>query len=131
MKDLRIPTMSPHPNWIWNFDSLLDNLRNLHEKWERSVNRFELRGYRLWVRGVLFGIEMGRNRIAEYRMGSREDLDLLLVEWERRSRKRLREVSEVTESTRGIDFGIRLVVGRARRYLQRPAPPDFRWPKSS
>ena len=110
--------MSPHSNWNWNFDNILDDLGDLHEKWERKVNRFEVRGYRLWVRGVLFGIEVGQNRIAEYRMRSPQDLDLLLVQWERRSRNRLREASGVTESTRGIDFGIRLVVRRARRYLR-------------
>jgi hypothetical protein len=123
--------MSPHSNWIWILDRLLEDLRNLHEKWGRKVNRLQHRGYRLWVHGVLFGIDMGRNRIAEYRTRSPGELNLLLDEWERRSRNRLREVSSVTASTRGIDFGIRLVIGRVRRYLQRSAPPEFPWPKSS
>jgi hypothetical protein len=109
--------MSPYSDWIWNLESILEDLHNLQDKWELKVDRLEGRGHRLWVRGVLFGIEMGRNRIAEYRMSSPADVNLLLDEWERRSRNRLREVSEVTESIRGIDFGIRLVIRRVRKYL--------------
>src|SRR5262252_2943766 len=123
--------MSAQSNWIWILDRILEDLRNLHEKWERNVDRLQRRGYRLWVRGVLFGIETGRNRITEYRMRSAAELHLLLSEWERRSRSRLREVNSATASTRGIDFGVRLVIARVRKYLQRSAPPEFRWPKSS
>jgi hypothetical protein len=123
--------MSPQSNWIWILDHIMEDLRNLHEKCERKVDGLQRKGYRLWVRGVLFGIEMGHSRIAEYRTRSPAELDLLLDEWERRSRNRLREVSSVSASTRGIDFGICLVIGRARRYLRPPTPPGFRWPKSS
>jgi hypothetical protein len=123
---LATSTMSTDSNWIWNFDGLLKDLRDLHEKCDRRICRLDETGYRLWARGVLFGIEMGQNRISEYRMRSPAELTLLLNHWEWRTRKHLREATSVTDSTRGIDFGIHLVITRVRKYLRQSFPPESR-----
>ncbi len=100
-------------------NDLLRELRKLQTRWERGIAYLTHHGRGPWACGVLFGIETARHRIAEDCVSSLAALDPLLEEWERISANE--EVSSSTESTKGVDFGIRLVIRRVRRYLHQPA----------
>jgi len=67
---------------------------------------------------VVFGIEIARHRIAED-CSSLAELHPLLEQWERIRAEE--ELSSQTESNKGVDLGIRLVIRRVRRYLGQPA----------
>src|SRR5258707_1089782 len=113
---------------MYTYYGLLEDLRELQTRCERKVDPIQQGCHGLWARGVLFGVEIGRNRIAEYRMRSLGELKALSDDWERISR--LKEVSSVAASTRGIDFGIRLVIVRVRRYSRCLPRPQFRYAAS-
>jgi hypothetical protein len=112
-----------------DFNRLLSDLAKLQSRWERRLTDAEQHGRGKWALGVLFGIETGRARIAGDNPRSLAELNALLNEWEGiRARA---EASLVKETSRGLDFGIRLVIGRVRRFLNsdrednpaRPKPP--------
>lgn len=89
----------------------------LQRKWERKIPALEQEGREPWARSVQFAIEIARNRIDEVCADSPMKMNALLNKWEHVS-KRVRGGTE-GESIRGIDFGIRLVVQRVRRCLNR------------
>lgn len=103
----------------WN--DLLEDLATLQRTWEgRTAHLVELgRGLRAY--GVVFGIETGRRSVAERKASSLAQLNSLLDEWENIAS--LKASGPAAESIEGIDFGIRLVIKRVRRYLNRPARP--------
>jgi hypothetical protein len=99
-------------------DHLLRELEKLHEEWG-GQRQLMVRGQGMWLPGVHFGIEIGRQKIAEEIASSRMDLHALLRKWKRiRTRER---IGPAAEALKGIDFGIRLVIRCVRRYLKRPA----------
>ena len=112
-------------------DRFLDDLTKLQSRWERKLTNLEQHGRGMWARGVLFGVEIGRARIAEDNPRSLAELRALLSEWEG-IRARIGS-SRIDETIRGFDFGIRLVIGRVRRFLStgldenpaRPKPPTL------
>ena len=97
---------------------LLRELRKLQTRWERRIADLTHRGRGPWACGVLFGIEIARHRIAEDCTSSMAALNPLLEQWERISAEE--ELSSQTESTKGVDLGIRLAIRRVRRYLGQP-----------
>jgi hypothetical protein len=103
----------------WN--DLLDDLEKLQTKWEAKMPDLVERGRAMWLHGVVFGIEIGRRRMAEEEASSLTALDALLDEWE--SIGKLKANGPAAESIKGIDFGIRLVISPVRRYLNRLARP--------
>lgn len=117
--------LNPARNWYF----LLEDLRRLQNRWERNGERLRQQGQPVWSSGVLFGIETGRQRIAECRSALPAELNSLLEAWERIGH--LEETGSINAFTRGMDFGIRLVIGRVRRYLQMPASPKFPLAKPS
>ena len=99
----------------WN--SLLEDLAALQVTWEGKMANLIQVGRGLRAHGVVFGIETGRRAIAE---SSPVHLNALLIGWEKIAK--IKAKGPAAESIRGIDFGIRLVVRRVRRYLNRLAP---------
>jgi hypothetical protein len=89
----------------------------LQRKWQRKIPSLTQQGREPWVRSVHFAIEIARNRIEEVCADSPMELSVLLDKWEQLS-KRVKGGTE-SESIRGIDFGIRLVVQHVRRCLNR------------
>src|SRR6266478_3194610 len=103
----------------WNH--LLADLQALQRMWKRKTAKRVETGRGLWAHGVVFGIETGRRTIAERKARSRGQLNALLDEWESIANRK--PGGPAAESIAGIDFGIRLVVSRVRRYLSRlPRP---------
>ena len=101
----------------WN--ALVEDLWRLQRKWEAKKANLVERGRSLRAHGIVFGIETGRRRLAEEKASSLSELEALLAEWE--SIGNLKASGAAAESIKGIDFGIRVVVGRLRRYLKRVA----------
>ena len=105
-----------------NFDHLQRDLAELQSRWERKLTSPGQHKLRIWALGVLFGIETGRAKIKEGNWKSLGELDTLLVEWEG-----IRAHADATlvgarlakVTIRGLDFGIRLVIGRVRCSLNR------------
>src|SRR4051812_14130330 len=95
--------------------ALLRRLRKLQMRWERRMIYLTQQGRGLWARGVLFGIETARHRIAEDRTRSLASLNPILEQWEYIGAED--NASSAAESTKGIDFGISLVIRRVRRYM--------------
>jgi len=90
---------------------LFRELRRLHNNWKRGIRHSDSP----WVRGVLMAIETGRNRLKD---GPRFRIRLarLVQQWNKIGvRKKLQTVSD---SMKGIDYGVRLVADRAHRYLK-------------
>lgn len=118
-----------HENVSVDFNRLLGDLAKLQRRWERKLTNPEQHGPGTWALGVLFGIETGRARIAEDNRRSLAELNALLSEWE--GIRAHAEGSLVKETIRGLDYGIRLVIRRSRRFLNpgldenpaRPKPP--------
>ena len=112
-----------------DFDRLVSDLGRLQSKWESKVADAEQHRRRIWALGVLFGIETGRATIGDDNRRSLAELNALLNEWEGISART--EANLVRETIRGLDFGIRLVIERVRRFLNlrldensaRPKPP--------
>jgi hypothetical protein len=98
---------------------LLRELRKLQTRWEGRIASLSHRGRGPWACGVLLGIEIARHRIAEECTSSLAALNPLLEQWDRISAEG--EFSSRTESTKGVDLGIRLAIRRVRRYLEPPA----------
>jgi hypothetical protein len=98
---------------------LLRELRKLQTRWECRIADLTHCGRGPWACGVLFGIEIARHRIAEDCTSSLAALNPLLEQWERISAEE--ELSSQTEPAKGVDFGIRLLIRRVRRYLGQPA----------
>ena len=105
---------------------IVEELARLYEEWEAKT-QFKERGDGMWLPGVLFGIEEGRRRVAE-EIPSSGALNRLLGEW--KLVRKQKKTGPATESLKGIDFGIRLVIGCVRSYLNqlhetsvRPKPP--------
>ena len=92
----------------------LNDLEKLQGRWLRKLANADKDGWGMWARGVLFGIEIGRVRIAEYNGRSLAELDVLFSEWEKIGTHH--EASLVEQTIRGLDFGIRLVIGRVRHF---------------
>lgn len=107
------------PRLIENTDCchIMAAIDELQRKWELKIPSLTQQGREPWARSVHFAIESARNRIAEVCADSPTELNVLLDKWEQLS-KRVKGGTE-GESIRGIDFGIRLVVQRVRRCLNR------------
>jgi hypothetical protein len=111
------------------FTRLLSDLAELQRRCERKFTTPKEHGREMWARGVLFGIETGRARIVENGGRSLDELQALLSDWE--GIRAHAETSPEEQSLRGLDFGIRLVIGRVRSFLSagleetpaRPKPP--------
>jgi hypothetical protein len=106
---------------------ILEELARLHQKWEAKT-RFKELHEGVWLPAVLFGIEVGRHRIAEEIPTDVTALDRLMGEW--RLIWKLEKAGPAKEALKGIDFGIRLVSACVQRYLNqlqensvRPKPP--------
>jgi hypothetical protein len=105
-----------------DFDRLLSDLARLQNRWERKLIMPQQHGRKIWALGVLFGIEIGRARITEANRKPLGELKALLSEWER-----IKSHTEATiggasldkETIQGLDFGIRLVIRRVHRSLNR------------
>jgi hypothetical protein len=120
-----IPSMKPSgksslSDWTWARYQLLEELGALHQRWANRIGPLERRRRGKWARGVLFGIEIAQNKLAEYAIKSRKKLAAVLTKWERDSRRKV--VGGNTPATRGIDYGIRIVADRARRTMQDSRP---------
>ena len=101
-----------------DLNRLLKDLMILQWQWERKVT--ELGGQREFrARGVLFGIETARRRIAEV-ASSPAELLALLDEWKRIGTRVA--TGPAAASVQGIDSGIRLVTKRVQRYLKQLPP---------
>jgi hypothetical protein len=96
---------------------ILTAIDELQRKWERKIPSFTKQGREPWARSVHFAIESARNRIEEVCADSPMELNVLLDKWEQFTKRVKGRVKG--ESIRGIDFGIRLVVQRVRRCLNR------------
>ena len=94
---------------------VLTELGKLQARWERRISSLTQEGRGPWACGVLFGIETARHKIAEDCSSSLTALNPLLEEWARIGAKE--ELSSSTESTKGVDFGIRLVIRLVRQYF--------------
>ena len=112
-----------------DFNRLVNDLAKLQSRWERKLTNPGKRRQEMWARGVLFGIETGRATVGEDNRRSVAELNALLIQWE--GIRTHAEANLVEETIRGLDFGIRLVIGRVRRSLSarldenpaRPKPP--------
>ena len=102
-------------------------LEKLQLRWEAKTQFKELHGG-MWLPAVLFGIEVGRRRIAEEDPADITALDELTSGWY--EIMGLEPTGPAKEALKGIDFGIRLVRACVQRYLRqlqeksvRPKPP--------
>jgi len=100
-------------------DELIQGIRRLQAKWEHRIPDLTRRGRRAWGCGVCFGIEIALHRIAEDCLDSISGLNSLLNQWERVLAEE--ELANSTESIKGVDHGIRLVISRGRLFLGQPA----------
>jgi len=103
----------------WNH--LMEDLETLQRTWEGKTASLVQLGRGLWAHGVVFGIETGRNSMAEQKASSVGKLNALLNGWE--TIANLKVSGPAAESIQGIDFGIHLVIRRVDQYLNRMAQP--------
>lgn len=110
--------------WIENSDvrCVLDDLCKLQKQWEGKIPDYTQLGKGPWASGVLFAIEIARQRIEEDCAGSLIKLNTLLAEWERIASGEEVGTAAAAESISGLDFGIRLVIDRVRGCLDRTPP---------
>ena len=111
-----------------NLNHLLEDLESLHIEW-KAKSQFEEGGQGLWLAAVIFGIEIGHARIAEEAARSNIDVDRLIARWKhiRKSRPK----GPASESLKGVDYGISLVMGCVRRHLNPELPPHPKPPASA
>jgi hypothetical protein len=98
---------------------LSEDLEKLQRKWDAKTAKLADRGRGLWAHGVVFGIETGLRRLAEGKAGSPTELNAVLDEWKGVGKRKA--TGPAAASIKGIDFGVRLVIGQVRRYLKRLA----------
>ena len=111
----------PHDIVSVNCYYLRQDLSKLQRKWQRKIPYLTKHGRGVWANCVLFGIETAQHRIADDGVMSLRELKALLEAWERISHQEAD--GHAVEAAKGVDFGIRLVVSRIRRYLDRLARP--------
>src|SRR5438105_13897354 len=95
---------SPVP-WIENPDvrCVLDDLCKLQKQWEGKIPDFTQQGKRPWASGVLFAIEIARQRIEQDCAGSLINLNALLAEWELIASREEVDTATAAESISGLD----------------------------
>lgn len=101
-----------------NIDLVLEEIAKLQKRWTLRVSAMTQQGRGSWANGVLFGIEIARNRIADDRPKSLSDWDHLLAQWEI---VRQRTQDGTGPAVKGIDFGIGLVIQRIENTVRRKA----------
>jgi|SRR5579883_843908 len=113
--------MSINPYW----DPLLENLRQLHILWLNKANVATDNKARL--RGILFGIELGSNRILEELESPHPAIAAIITDWLRRLRQR--EDANAHEVVDGLDDGIRIVINCVQDFLKTAGTPKSSTPE--
>ena len=106
--------MVPHADW----NPLLKDLEKLHRLWLTKAEA-EANDKR-WIRGVLFGIETGWNRIAEEVAKPSPNIGSMIADWRRHLNST--EEAAAQEASRGVDYGIKLVIECVTRFYKRAIP---------
>jgi hypothetical protein len=104
-------------NRDWNL--LLKYLEQLHNRW---LKKAETTADDRWIRGVLFGIEVGSKRIVEEVANLNPAIPAIIAEW--RSHLRSREVVDAQEIIKGVDHGIKLVIDCVFRFFEKTSPDE-------
>ena len=97
-----------------DWDPLLKDLRELHNVWLKKVEspgEDEAR-----IRGVVFGIEVGSNRIAEEVAKAKPAIPAIIAAW--RDHLKYREEADRREIIKGVDDGIQLVIECVERFYE-------------
>jgi hypothetical protein len=108
-----------------DWDHLLGDLKKLQRESEVEAAKVVELGRRRRALGVAFGIKIGYISLARLKARSPAKLKALSDKWESVPAN-LKASGPAAESIEGIDFGIRQVISRVRRYLNQlpqPKPP--------
>src|SRR5215831_20621576 len=108
--------MATHPDW----NLLLKDLEKLHNLWLKMAETTV--GDRARIRGVLFGIESGSNRMAEEIAKPNPAIAAVVADWRRHLRHK--EEAKGQEVVEGVDHGIELVIECIVRFYESKAPRD-------
>ena len=105
-------------NADWN--RLLKDLEQIHTLWlKKTATEVD----DAWIRGVLVGIEVGSNRIAEEIEDPNPAIPAIIADW----RKHLNSREEAdAEVIKGVDHGIKLVVECVFRFFEKTSPHEPR-----
>jgi hypothetical protein len=106
--------MASQPDW----NPLLKNLEQLHKIWLKKAETAADDKAR--IRGVLFGIEIGSNRIVEEVAKPNAAIAAIIADWRRRLL--YKEEAASREVVEGVDYGIKLVIECVVRFYEAAAP---------
>jgi hypothetical protein len=102
------------PDW----NPLLKDLECLHKLWLKKAA--VAADNKAWIRGALFGIEVGSNRIVEEVAKPNPAIGAIIADWRRRLINR--EETSTQEVVEGVDYGIAQVIECVRRFFESTIP---------
>jgi hypothetical protein len=106
--------VAPRSNW----NPLMKDLEQLYDLWLKKAEAAA--DNKAWIRGVLFGVEVGSNRIAEEIAKPYPAVGAIIADWRRRLIQR--EETSTQEVVEGVDYGIAQVIECVRRFFESTIP---------